>query len=454
MNTTILTINLIISIAIILITIMAFHLNAVISLVLASLYMGVASGLGWMDTISTIGSGFGNTMASMGISIILGVIIGELLSQSGGANVIAETMVRVFPEKKALYAIALTSFILSIPVFFDITFIILIPIGISIAKKINKSIAYVVGAIAIGGCTAHVLVPPTPNPLAAPEIFGFDLGFMLIGGLIIGLLNVLIVLPLYTTIMDRGFFKESDLDPDAEIEISANKATNCPSFFASLLPIIIPLVCILCGTVGNALWEEPPMILKILGNRLPAMLLGTLAAYLISYKSLGKKGLDEAGNAALKGSGIAAMVTAAGGAFGAVIQATDIGNKIVEGMGIEGTSGGIILMLVGFGIAFIFKIAQGSGTVAGITSMQIMAGFAGGLSIHPFFLAVACLSGGMGPGHLNDSAFWVTTNLSGMKVSGGLKTYTMSQMICAFVIFAIALIGALFLPISATLGVG
>lgn len=117
MNTTILTINLIISIAIILITIMAFHLNAVISLVLASLYMGVASGLGWMDTISTIGSGFGNTMASMGISIILGVIIGELLSQSGGANVIAETMVRVFPEKKALYAIALTSFILSIPVF-------------------------------------------------------------------------------------------------------------------------------------------------------------------------------------------------------------------------------------------------------------------------------------------------------------------------------------------------
>ena len=102
----------------------------------------------------------------MGISIILGVIIGELLSQSGGANVIAETMVRIFPEKKSLYAIALTAFILSIPVFFDITFIILIPIGISIAKKIKKSIAYVVGAIAIGGCTAHVLVPPTPNPLA------------------------------------------------------------------------------------------------------------------------------------------------------------------------------------------------------------------------------------------------------------------------------------------------
>ncbi len=454
MSTTLLIVNLTISIAIILITIMVFHLNAVISLILASLYMGVSCGLGWMETISSIGGGFGSTMSSMGISIILGVIIGELLSQSGGANVIAETMVRIFPEKKSLYAIALTAFILSIPVFFDITFIILIPIGISIAKKIKKSIAYVVGAIAIGGCTAHVLVPPTPNPLAAPEIFGFDLGGMLIGGLVIGLLNVLIVIPVYTKIMDNGFFKESDLDPAAVIEITETKTENSPSFGAALLPVVIPLVCILLGTVGSVIWEEPPMIISVLGNRLPAMLLGTLAAYLISYKSLGKKGLDEAGNAALKGSGIAAMVTAAGGAFGAVIQATDIGNTIIESMGIEGTSGGILLMLVGFGIAFIFKVAQGSGTVAGITSMQIMTGFSAGLSIHPFFLAVACLSGGMGPGHLNDSAFWVTANLSGMKVSGGLKTYTTSQMICAFVIFGIALLGALFLPIPATLGMG
>jgi len=100
MNTTLLIVNLVIAIAIILVTIMVLHLNATISLVIASLYMGVSSGLGWLDTISTIGSGFGNTMSSMGISIIFGVIIGEMLSQSGGANVIAETLVRIFPEKK------------------------------------------------------------------------------------------------------------------------------------------------------------------------------------------------------------------------------------------------------------------------------------------------------------------------------------------------------------------
>ena len=109
MNTTLLIVNLVIAIAIILVTIMVFHLNATISLVIASLYMGVSSGLGWLDTINTIGSGFGNTMSSMGISIIFGVIIGEMLSKSGGANVIAETLVRIFPEKKALYAIAVLS---------------------------------------------------------------------------------------------------------------------------------------------------------------------------------------------------------------------------------------------------------------------------------------------------------------------------------------------------------
>lgn len=452
MSSTLLIINLIIAIAIILICIMALKLNAVVGLVIASLYMGVACGLGWMDTISTIGSGFGSTMASMGVSIIFGVIIGELLSKSGGANVIAETMVRIFPKDKSLYAIALTAFILSIPVFFDITFIILIPIGISISKKINKNIAYIVGDIAIGGCTAHVLVPPTPNPLAAPGIFGYELGIQLIGGLIIGLISMIIVMRIYHFILDKGFFKDSDIDESATLEIQDTSNPNAPGFAASMIPIILPLICILLGTFGNMFFEESPLLFQVLGSRLPALLAGVLAAYIVCGKAIGKENLDKVGNDALKASGIAAFVTAAGGAFGAVIGATNIGTILVDQMGISGTSGGIALMLVGFVIAFIFKVAQGSGTVAGITSMQIMAGFAGGLSIHPFFLAVACLSGGMGPGHLNDSAFWVTANLSGLKVSGGLKTYTTSQMICAFVIFAIALILAAVLPIPATFG--
>lgn len=343
---------------------------------------------------------------------------------------------------------------MSSPFLFSSTlpFIILIPIGIAIAKKLNKSIAHIVGAIAIGGCTAHVLVPPTPNPLAAPEIFGFDLGLMLIVGLIIGLINVLIVLPLYGKLMDSKFFNpEKDIDHSSNIlddlTSQAEEQKRQPSFAAALLPILIPVLCILAGTAGSAVFDETPLILAILGHRITAMMLGTIAAYIISYPCIGKKGVDDAGNQALKGSGIAAMVTAAGGAFGAVIQATDIGNVLVEQLGITGTSGGILLMLVGFGIAFIFKVAQGSGTVAGITSMQIMSTFAGGMSIHPIFLAIACLSGGMGPGHLNDSAFWVTANLSGLKVSGGLKTYTTSQMMCSVVIFAIAILGALVIPL-------
>ena len=356
--------------------------------------------------------------------------------------------------QKALYAVALTAFVLSIPVFFDITFIILIPIGIAISKKIHKSIAHVVGAIAIGGCTAHVLVPPTPNPLAAPSIFGFDLGFMVASGLIVGLINVLIVLPLYNKLMDSGYFNaEKDIDAGSMIELNQDTSVlpaNHPCFAASMVPILLPLFCILSATVSAAICENPPIFISILGNKLIAMLLGVVAAYLVSYKSIGKKDLDEVGNQALKGSGIAAMVTAAGGAFGAVIQATKIGDHLVGALGISGTSGGIILMLVGFAVAFIFKIAQGSGTVAGITSMQIMSTLTANLTIHPIFIAIACLSGGMGPGHVNDSAFWVTANLSGLKVSGGLKTYTTSQMMCAIVIFAIALIAATILPIPAT----
>jgi len=149
-SSTLLIINLVISIAIILICIMVLKLNPSIGLVLACLYMGIASGLGVMSSVNEIGKGFGNMMAGMGLPIGFGVILRQLLSDSGGASVIAETIVGRFPAKKALYAIGLTGFILSIPVFFDVTFVILIPIGIAIASKINKPMAYVTGALTIG----------------------------------------------------------------------------------------------------------------------------------------------------------------------------------------------------------------------------------------------------------------------------------------------------------------
>ncbi len=450
-----LILNLVIAIAIILVCIIVLKLNASIGMVTACLYMGVMGGLGLMDTVSTISSGFGSMMTSIGLPIGFGVILGQLLNDSGAAGVIADKIVSVFPEKRAMWAISLAGFVLSIPVFFDVTFVILIPIGITIAAKINKKMCYVTGCLTIGATTAHCVVPPTPNPLAAADIFGFDLGIMMVVGLVVGLITVLLSDFVFIKIHDKGIWNEekdvnhssnvvTELLESAKRDADANRPR--PSFAMSLLPIIIPIVCILAGTVGNAMFDESPVICKFLGEKVIAMLLGTLGAYLVSLKYIGRENFEKSAGEALKSAGVVLLITGAGGSFSSVIAATGIGDSIVSLLS-TGTNSVVPAMFLCYLIGMIFRVAQGSGTVAGMTSMTIMATVAPAIGCHPVWLALACLSGGNSIGHVNDSGFWVATNMSGLTITGGLKTYTLGSFISSVFIFLLALIGALVIPL-------
>ena len=448
MSGTLLVVNLIVAIALMIALILIPKLNPAISLVIASIYMGVSCGLGFVTSIDTIASGFGNMMASIGLPIGFGVILGQLMSDTGAAKVIAKTIVHSVPNKFVLYAVAIAGFILAIPVFFDVTFIILIPIGIAVAKEVNKSLAYVVGALTIGDGIAQTLVPPTPNPLAAADLLHFNLGTMVIMGLIIGAIATVVSVFIYTKIHDTGFFKpEKDMNPNAELfsEEKELESDKQPSFLVSFLPILIPVVCILTGTGADAIYDETPMVAQFLGNKIIAILLGTLCSYLIGYKYLGRDKVEASAGEALKQAGIVLLITGAGGSFGSIISATDIGNALVTTLSIN--SGSVIKVLfLAYFIGCIFRIAQGSGTVAGITAMTIMATIAPSVSIHPVYIALAALAGGISVGHVNDSGFWVVSNLSGFTVTGGLKTYTVAQIIMSISIMILTLLFALVLP--------
>ena len=211
---------LLISMVVILFLILKVKLNAAIALVLGSILMGILSGITTLETIDGINVGFGNMLKGMGLPIGFGIILGELVSASGGAKIIADKIVQAFPKNKAIYAIGLAAFVLAIPVYFDVTFVILIPIGMALMKEINKSIAHVVGAITIGAAAAHTMVPPTPAPLAAGEIFGFDTGLMIAFGGIVSLIGVFVVIKIYTMILDKSekFWKpEKDIATEAVI---------------------------------------------------------------------------------------------------------------------------------------------------------------------------------------------------------------------------------------------
>ena len=435
-----LIVALVIAIAIILFCIIVLKLNASIGMVLASLFMGVAGGLDLMTTMDTISSGFGSMMTSIGLPVGFGTILGQLVS--------------AFPEKRSIWGLSLAGFVLSIPVFFDVTFIILIPIGITIAAKIDMKMCYVTGCLTIGATTAHCVVPPTPNPLAAADIFGFDLGIMMIVGLVVGFITVLVSDFIYVKIHNRGIWnEEKDVNHSSNVvnelvaaRAAQNDAKARPSFGMALLPVVIPVVCILFGTLGTAVFDEEPLICSFLGNKLVAMTLGTLGAYLVSLPYIGRENLEKSAGEALKSAGVVLLITGAGGSFSSVITATGIGNAIVSLLGTDTTSV-IPAMFLAYFIGMIFRVAQGSGTVAGMTSMGIMATIAPAIGCHPVWIALACLSGGNSIGHVNDSGFWVATNMSGLTVTGGLKTYTLGSFISSVCIFVLALIGALVIPL-------
>ncbi|MCI6574982.1 MAG: GntP family permease [Arcanobacterium sp.] len=441
-----------IAIAIILVGIILLKLNAALSMIIASLYLGVAVGLPLMDTVGAISAGFGSMMAGIGLPIGFGIILGQLLSDSGGANVIADRIMGALPERKAIWGVSLAGFVLSIPVFFDVTFVILIPIGITIAARINTKMAYVTGLLTIGATTAHCVVPPTPNPLAAAEIFGFDLGIMLGIGLVVGLITVILSNLIFIKVHDKFHIWNEEKDVNHSSHVTAELISQReagvaaeqkrPPLLLALVPIVLPIICILAGTVGTALFADQPLWSKFLGDKTIAMLIGTLGAYAISIKYIGRNEIENSAGEGLKSAGVVLLITGAGGSFANVITTAGVGDSILSLLN-KGTNSTVAAMFLAYAIGMIFRVAQGSGTVAGMTSMTIMSSIAPAIGVHPVWIALACLSGGNSIGHVNDSGFWVATNMSGLTVTGGLKTYTLGSFISSVLIFAQALLGAL-----------
>lgn len=387
-------------------------------------------------------------MTGIGLSVGFGVILGQLLSDSNGAKVIATTMVSATSEKYALYALGITGFILSVPVFYDVTFVILIPLAIAVSRQIRKPLPYTAGAIIIGAGAAHTLVPPTPNPLAAAEILNFDLGIMVIVGLILGLVSSVIAIKIYTVLLDKGMWNSKQDETGIEVyeETKSGKEENQPSFFMSLLPVILPVVLILIGTVVGAVMEETPGWISFISNKSIALLIGALVAYLVSSKNMNRDEREASVTEALKSCGIVLMITGAGGSFGAIISATGLADMLAGT--IQNISASpVVALLIAFVIAGIFRIALGSGTVASITTMTIMASVPAAVGMHPVWLAIACLSGSLSCGHVNDSGFWVSANLAGFTITGGLKSYTLGNAITAVFAMLFAVVGCLVIPL-------
>jgi len=425
----------------------ALILAAVLVGILPSNAVEVAPGVSvWEQALRSFESsatGLGLMAGKIGIVIALAAVIGQCLMESGAADRITRTLLNIFGEKRASWALLLSGYCLSIPVFFDTVFFLLVPLARAMFLRTGKNYMGYVMAICAGGVITHGIVPPTPGPLLMAETLNIELGQAILGGFLIGLPVALfggLVLP--RLFVSRGLdlpMRDTPGASTAELqEIVDRPEEELPGFFVSILPVALPVILITAHSVWKALGYESD-VLALLGNKNLAMFIATGVAMALLARSKGYnlKQLTTAIEPALREAGVIILITAAGGAFGGMLKETGIGKTISDMVtgyvdGGEATWGlGILLIFIAWGSAAVMKVAQGSGTVAVITAAGIMAGVLAGLDeagvelpYHKIYIFAAISFGAKVISWMNDSGYWVVCKMSGFTEKETLKTWT------------------------------
>lgn len=409
-------------------------LHPFIALILSSFFVGIASGMPLLDVVTNINTGFGSLMTSIGIVIVAGTMIGVILERSGAAYRMAEVVLRIVGPKHPQLAMSLIGYIVSIPVFCDSAFIILSSLQKSLAKRAKVSIASMGVALATGLYATHVLVPPTPGPIAAAGNIGATdyLGTVILVGLLVAIPAAFVG---YLWSIKVAVNVKVPLDEEAmDYEDVIKSFGEMPSTFKAFFPIVLPIVLIGIGSIA-ALVGDPEstlnMILRFLGSPVVALLIGVFAAFPL-LPTYNEETLTNWIGDSLKDAAPILLITAAGGSFGTVIKETGVGDMLQQ-MDLGALATGSLFLLVPFLISAALKTAQGSSTTAlVITStlvapMLVTAGIEGALPLALVVMAIG--AGAMTVSHVNDSFFWVVTQYSGMTITQAYKTQTMATLL-------------------------
>ena len=409
---------LIAAIAFIVISTTKFKLHPFLALVIAAIGYGLCAGIPLDKIISAVNNGFGSTVSSIGIVIVVGCIIGTFLEESGGAYVMARSVLKIVGEKRVPLAMLILGYFISIPVYADSGFVILTPLNRALSKKAKITLASSACALGLGLTITHCLVPPTPGPIAAAGIMEADLGLVILTGLAASILPLLVAWLFVTKWASRTYIDPAPNETDADIE---KKVAEAPSAARSFLPIIVPLVLIVLKSIAS--FPSAPFgdgtfakIIGFIGEPVTALLIGMALAFTLP-KKFDREMLSSTGwvGKALTSAAIIIMITAAGGSFGMILRESGIAD--VLGDSLSTLNLGIWLP---FMIAAALKTAQGSSTVAIITTASIIAPLMGVMGfvapLEKAILVTALCSGAMVVAHVNDSFFWVVTQMSGIRL--------------------------------------
>lgn len=434
-------------VALLLVGVIKFKMPAFIALLLVSILVALAAGIPLQDVAGLITEGMGGTLGSVAVLVGLGAMLGKVIEISGGAQVLSSRFTKLFGPRRVIAALTTAAFLLAIPVFFDVGFIVLVPIIYGFAKALNVSpvkIGLPVGAIMLA---IHVVVPPHPGVVGGAEILGADVGWATILGLAfcapLGVLSYFVAkrinrreIPMLPETAEQ--FASFGKSTDAGDTLTKTKA---PTSSMVISMILLPIVMIMLGTVGGTLVTAESTAANALGFvGSPAIAL--LTTVLVAYYLLGIRSgwsSEQTGkvmDSALAPAAIVILVTGAGGVFGKVLTESGIGTVLAESL----SSAGLPIIVMAFVLAAILRASQGSATVAIITTTGLLATAveAGGFSAVQTALILAAVGfGAFGLSHVNDSGFWIVTRFLGLSVADGLRTWTVLTTVLGVAGFAL-----------------
>jgi Gnt-I system low-affinity gluconate transporter len=441
------------SIALLLVLVLRFKVHAFLSLILVSILVGIATGLDFEKILGSVQEGMASTLGYIALVVGLGAIFGEILQVTGGVESLAKAMLSFFGEKRSSWALMVTGFLVAIPVFFDVGFIILVPMAFALTRKTKRSVLYYVIPMLAGLAVTHAFVPPTPGPIAVAQIINVPLGWVIGLGIIIGFPTAIIAGPVFGKyISNKLYIPAPDLDHEVK-EIYSTEAPVPLSYKWVLFLIGLPLVLIILRSMldlgEQSKWFEPTWLTntgKFIGHPFVALLLATLmAGYVLGIRhGLKSDQLMKIANAALSPAGLIILITGAGGVFKQVLVDSGVGIALAKLL----TSYSISPIFLAFILAAIIRITQGSATVAMITAAGMIAPVLSIMEVtdlHKTLIVLAIASGSTILSHVNDSGFWLIGKYLNMNEKQTLRSWSVMETIISVVsIIIIMMVAAIF----------
>jgi Gnt-I system low-affinity gluconate transporter len=437
-------------VALLLFFVMRTKLQAFLALILVSYIIGLVAGLSPAEVLEAVQTGMGGTVGEIAVIIGIGAMFGEILKVSGGAERLAQTLIKKFGEKRVNWALMLTGFIISIPVFLDVAFVILVPILYSLAQKTKKSLLFYGIPLLAGLAVTHSFVPPTPGPIAVSSILGANIGWVILFGLMAGIPAAIIAGPIFGAYISKKIHVEVPQYMIPEMEEAKKKnEKELPSFGMIAVLIGLPLLLILLNTVLGTVLEEGNTVrtvMSFIGDPGVALTITALLTFYLlgTRRGYSKEEIQTIATKSLEPAGIIILITGAGGVFGQILVETGVGEVLADTM----SNLNVPIIIFAFIVSSAIRIAQGSATVAMITTGSLITPMIDSLGIGGPMLALLVItiaSGATIASHVNDSGFWMVNRFFGLTEKETLQSWTVMETIIAFVGFGVSLLISFFI---------